>query len=490
MIQSLLVHQWAQFRRSASFERELGIIIFIAIISFVAFIFLLSLAFALPKFVHKIPGVTDPIWFINQVMVYFFCSEFMMRYFLQKVPVLDVQPYLGLPIKRKLVAGFLIGKSLLSPFNILSLVLTIPFVIKIVVPQMGTIASLCWLVGIFSISICIHFLTILFKKKLEDKPLVWIFLITLATSNYVARHFYGIDIFKPFASSLLYFLYHPIFALIPVVGALALTFTTNHFYRQNLYLEELTDQQQTNVENFSDRLGFLGRGSLSDVLLLQEIKMIIRHKRTRSVLVLSLIFVAYGLIFFRKGEVNNGALMFLGVFMSGSFAINYGQFFWSWNTNQLDFFLTKPLAIITWLKSRYNLLVAASVVTSLLTIPYVYFGWKVLLCLIACSFYNIGINIPLMMRLSIWGPKPIDLNKGAFMNYEGTGAAQWVMGLPLILGPFIFYVPFNILINHVAGLLAVGIAGIIGFVFRDYFIKLLAKKMNTVKYKLIHELTL
>jgi hypothetical protein len=95
-----------------------------------------------------------------------------------------------------------------------------------------------------------------------------------------------------------------------------------------------------------------------------------------------------------------------------------------------------------------------------------------------------------MVRLALWGPKPIDLNKGAFMNYQGTGAAQWIMGFPIVLGPLLVYLPLNLLFNHLAGVAAVGLAGIIGLLFRNFFIQKTTQKLQALKYQLIHQLTI
>jgi hypothetical protein len=490
MTNHFLKHQWLQFKRSSAFERELSLTIFTWIIGILIFFSFATLAYALPKIVSKIPNVNDPVWFINLVMVYYFLSELFLRYFLQKVPALDIQPYLNLPIKRKRVALFLTGKSLISPFNILSLLLTLPFTIEILIPKTGTVAGVAWIVSVFCISLCLHFFNILFKKKLEDMPIVWVILIVLAGGNYALTYYIGFDLFKPLALALQSILFNPIFCAVPLLATLGLAFTTITYIRNNLYLEELGDKGINTTESYTDKLSFLGKSTIANALILQEIKMILRHKRTRSALLISLLFIGYGLLFFGRKSGSTGIMLFLGIFMSGSFAINYGQFFWSWNTNQLDFFFTKPLALNTWLKSRYNLLVASCIITTILTVPYVYFGWDVLLMLLAGSIYNVGINIPFMMRLSLWGPKPIDLNKSAMMNYQGTGAAQWVMGLPLLFGPFLIYVPLTIYFGHLAGLSAVALVGLAGFAFRDFFLNLILKKVMHSKYQLINNLTL
>lgn len=492
MIKQFLNHQWFQFRRSASFERELGITIFIWIMGIIALFSMISLAAALPRILYEIPQINDPITFINGALIYYFLGELLIRYFLQKVPALDIQPYLNLPIKRSQIANFLIGKSLISVFNIVALLLLTPFAFQALEPRFGQAVILYWLGSIFLISICLHFFNILFKKKLEDVPWVWAVLILLAAGNYVLTVYFDMNLFAPFGSIFESALTSPIVLISSAIICGGLVFLTLKYFRENLYLEELGDAESANVETYSEKLSFLGKSSIYNTLMLQEIKMIFRHKRTRSVMLLSLIFVGYGLIFFGKDNYSGskGFYIFLGIFMSGLFTINYGQFFWSWNTNQLDFFFTKPLAVHTWLKSRYRLLVIACVITTLMCIPYVYFGWDILFLILAGSLYNIGINIPLMIRFSLWGPKAIDLNKSAFMNYQGTGAAQWLMGVPLLAGPYVIYVPISILFGYFPAISAIAVFGIIGFTLRDYFIKLIAQKLAKVKYKLIHDLTL
>jgi len=490
----LLKHQWLQFRRSGSFGRELGLSIFIALIAIFLLFMVFFLSFQLPRIIPKLEfegAAENPIKFFNGLLIYYFFMELFMRYFLQKVPVLDIQPYLNLPIKRSFIARFLLGKSLLNLINILSLLLVIPFAIRTVAPVSSGLYAFLWVAGIFLISLSLHFFNILFKKKLDDNLWVWVGIIIVFTANYFLATYGGINLLGYVGLAFDAFISQPITVAVPLVLFLVLAVSSYRMYVSNLYLEELSAKETVNTETYSDKLSFLGNYGLSGQLILEEFRMIIRHKRTRSVLMLSLVFLAYGLIFLPNPDYDDlkGFHVFLGIFISGIFAINYGQFLWSWNTNQLDFFFTRPLALTTWIKSRYILILFATLVSTVLSIPYVYFGWEVLLAFLTCSIYNIGVNIPVMMRLSMWGPKPIDLNKGAFMNYQGTGAAQWVMGIPVLLGPFIIYTPLYYTLGHIAGLIGIGIIGLISLSLRDYFIKQIEKKFRKSKYQLIHELT-
>jgi len=492
MVKQFLKHQWLQFRRSPSFEKEMGVNILLGIIALFTLTTLISLAFLLPSLLTDTLKISDPITFINSMLVYYFLGELFMRYFLQKVPVLDIEPYLNLPITRHKITSFLLGKSLISLYNIISLLLITPFAVKLLYPIYGYEGTIAWTMTVFSISISLHFFNILFKKKLENIPWVWAVILLFATGSYILDSYYSMDLLAPFGGLVKSTLQNPVFAFAPLISLVLLGYFTYKMFVENLYLEELADSTSTYNNEYSDRLKFLDNGELSRSLILQEVKLIIRHKRTKSILILSLIMAAYGFMIFGNDKYAESPSIYLimGVLMSGIFIINYAQFLWSWNTNQMDYFFTRPISLNVWLKSRYQLLVNATFISTLLVLPYSYFGWDILLVIIAGACYNIGINIPMIMRLAMWGAKPIDLNKGSLMNYQGTGAAQWVMALPMLICPYLFYVPVYLLYGHIAGLASVSIAGIIGYSFRDLIIAQLVKKLNLLKYKLIKDLTL
>ncbi|MEJ2006278.1 MAG: DUF5687 family protein, partial [Cyclobacteriaceae bacterium] len=472
-----LQHQWLQFRRSPSFSREVGVTILIGVMAVFVTLGVIALALIFPRMIADLAG-EDSINLVNKAVIYYFILEFIMRYLIQKVPALDIEPYLTLPISRKKISLFLLIRSFFSLFNIYPVILITPLAVQMIAPEFGAIPSIAWMLGILCISWSIHFLQLMFKNKYEDKPWIWIFLIGAAALNYASDYWFGFDLLKPFSDFLISIIHSPLLSLIPF-GLLILTvFRTYIFLTENLYLDEITVRGKNERERYSGRLEFLTRRGLPEVFMLQEIRLILRHKRTRSVIILSLL------------ADSPGIFVFAGIFMSVIFTINYGQFFWGWNTNQLDFFFSRPIMLKTWITSRYRLLVMSAVVSTLLCLPYLYFGWEVLLTLFCCSLFNIGVNIPLMMRLAMWQPKPIDLNRGSFMNYQGTGLAQWIMGIPLIALPFLVYLPVKFVFGYIAGILAIGLSGLISFMFRDYILSLLVNRLRKYKYQLIRDLIL
>jgi hypothetical protein len=205
---------------------------------------------------------------------------------------------------------------------------------------------------------------------------------------------------------------------------------------------------------------------------------------------LSAFFLLYGLIFYTNPmyQSEDGGIsaifIFVGVFITGIFMIQYGQQFLSWNSANFDFFLNRKDGVEALVKGKYLLFISISVICFLASIPYVYFGWNILLVHIATFLFNIGILIHVIIYLALWKPKPMDLNKGAIFNYEGVGAAQFLIIIPMMAGPYLIYLPFSLLINDYAGLLALGISGIIGIFAFKPLSQIIINRINSNRYEI------
>lgn len=489
----ILRHQWLSFRRSPAFEKDLGIKIFLV---FIGMIFMLNLFFLsgnLSETLAALEITTEPTQWINQFLLYYFVCELVIRYFMQKVPALDVEPYLHLPVGKGLITRFLLIKSVFSPYNLIAPAVFIPLAINNFIPTIGLEKALIWLAFSLSLSLCLHFFNILLKKKLETKAIVWVVFAVVIALNYVGAQFFDFELI-PLGKWVVTTYNFPLLILLPVVLLGYLIYVSIQFFHQNLYLEDLADAEMMSGEKLTGRLSNWGSKGLMNTLIVQELKLILRHKRSRSSVLLAGIFLLYPLIILNRSGDSAGAShimeIFVSVFFTGIFIIQYGQLLWSWNTNQMDFFLTKINPYTYWVESRYRLLVYSVLITAVLSLPYFYYGYELMIMMAATALYNVGINAMLIMRLSLWGAKPIELDKSSMMNYQGAGAAQFVMGIPIILGPLAVYGLFTIPWNHEIGVLAIAVTGLIGILFRKTFFNAIAKKLKKDKYKLIHDLTI
>lgn len=488
----ILKHQWLSFRRSPSFEKDIGIKIFLALLGFLVLMNLIFVSANLNETLAALGVESEPAQLVNQFLLYYFISELAIRYIMQTVPVLDIEPYLHLPIGRKLITRFLVFKSIINPYNLIAPAVFIPLTISTFIPSIGMEKSLIWLAFTLLISLCLHFFNILLKKKLESKNIVWVIFALIIVVNYAGNQYFNFTLI-PLGNWAIAIYNSPLLLLIPVALLGYLIYTSYQFFNQNLYVEDLFDAKMMSGEKITGKLSNWENKGLINTLIVQELKLILRHKRSRSSIMMAGIFLFYPLFIFSMGketQQSSAMAIFVSIFFTGIFIIQYGQFLWSWNTNQMDFFLTKINPYTHWVESRYRLLIYSVVITAVLSLPYFYYGYELMMIMGATAIYNVGINSMLIMRMSLWGPKPIELDKSSMMNYQGVGAAQFVVGIPLIVGPVAVYAIFSSIWNGQIGILAIALAGLIGLIFRKAFFNSIAKKLKKEKYKLIHDLTI
>lgn len=484
MIGLFLSHAVKKISRSVSFEKEMATTIFLGLIVLMVVGYTLILGFAIEKILIEGLDVGEPVVFLNGILVYYFIFEFMIRYFMQNLPVMDVQPYLHLPIRKPSIVHFLLGKSLVHVLNGFVWLLFTPFAFSVVALEQGTSGAWNWIITLWLCSLSIHFLILLFKKKLDDT--IWGLVSLVALFGLAAAaDYFGWFKLSDLSSILFGYIFTTSFLpgiiLMALVGLYVLNF---RYFTESFYPEELSATKAGSFITSSDLI-FLKRFGIIGDWINVEMKLILRNKRTRTILFLSVLLLFYGLIFYPEktySEDMPGFLLFVGIFITGIFMINYGQFLFSWQGGHYDFTLTKPLSMRQYVESKYWLIATVTMVCFLLSIPYVYFGWRFLLIHLVCTLYNLGVNSFIIMNMSMWDPKKVDLTKSSAFNYQGVGAAQWLMGLPILISPYLFYLPLSFMGHPNIGLMAVGAAGVIGLAMRSYLIDLTTKRLIEKKY--------
>lgn len=466
MFFELIRLQFLKSVRSTSFAKSLLTNILLGFLVIVLLGYVLGAGLFLKMIIGELAKGQDPLVVLNSYLIYYFLFEFMYRYFIQKLPVVELESLLHLPIGKARIMHILLLRSFISPLSIISLLLFLPFSIDVVASQFGGIAASFWLGSIILTSWTLHWFMLWFKQRFEDGIIglivVFAALLLGGGSSYVGWFNLG-EIMKPvFDFAISSPIPVAVLALVNV-GSYWLCF---RYYHSNAYLEDLSEEEDIRFVNQS--IGFFSRFGLAGELANLEWKLIIRHKKSRTILMLSGFFLLYGLIFYRNPayQTDDGSIhalfIFVGVFITGIFMIQYGQQFLSWNSANFDFFLNRKDGIEALVKGKYLLLSSISVVCFLASVPYSFFGWQFLFIHFATFLFNVGILIHVIIYFALWKPKPMDLNKGAMFNYEGIGAAQFLIIIPMMAGPYIIYLPFSMLIGDYAGLMALGIFGIIG----------------------------
>ena len=465
MFFTLIRLQYLKSVRSTSFAKSLLTNILLGFLILVLLGYVVAIGIFLKFILEKVVPGQDHIALVNSFVIYFFLGEFVYRYFLQKLPVLELESLLHLPIGKSWIIQMLLSRSFISPLSIIAILLVLPFSIQVVSGKYGAFGAVSWVVTIALVSWTLHWFMLWFKQRFEDSLIgllvVFSVLVLGAGSSYMGWFNLG-EMIKPLFD---YALVSPV----PLIGMLLIMcgsyFLCYRFYVSHAYLEDLAEEEDVRFVNQS--IGFFSRFGLAGELANVEWKLIIRHKKSRTFLMMTAFFLLYGLIFYDNPAYTTEdgfsfLFIFVGVFITGIFMIQYGQLFLSWNSANFDFYLNQKGGIEALVKGKYLLFLSISLICFLASVPYVYFGWHFLLIHLATFLFNVGILVHVVIYLALWKPKPMDLNKGAMFNYEGVGAAQFLIIIPMMIGPYLIYVPFSLLFNDYVGLLALSLAGILG----------------------------
>lgn len=485
MLITLMRLQLLKWIRSSSFSRSvlIGILVFILGSFFLAYLFLFGLV--LNRLVRELMGVSDAVYGINSCLLYFYLLELIYRYFIQQLPVVSLERFLHLPIAKSRIIHVLLASSFLSPLNTISLLLFGPFAVREILPAYGTLPALTWLLAVVLTSWSIHWFILWFKQRFEDS-LTGILVISGALFlSIISSYFSLVDLGAFFEPVFTFALASPVPVFLLLTVLILSYFLCFAFYRQNAYLEELSDGEHVAFANRD--LGFLSKFGMAGEVANLEWKLILRHKKSRTYLTLCLVFLLYGLVFYSHPAYQvesgfNNAFIFVGTFITGIFMIQYGQLFLSWNSPAFDFYAHQQNGLRALVRGKYLLFAGISLLCFILSMPYVYFGWHVLFIHLATFLFNLGVTMHLVIYLALWKPKPMDLNKGAIFNYEGMGISQLLIILPLLVAPYAIFLPFSYWFSDYIGLMALGIAGLIGLGVFPKISSLMAEKVIQMKY--------
>jgi hypothetical protein len=243
-------------------------------------------------------------------------------------------------------------------------------------------------------------------------------------------------------------------------------------------------QKEEKIGDYSwlDKLGENGR------FIALELKLIWRNKRPRSVAMMTLIMLFYGLLVYKDqhGQEPPEFIFILGgIILVGMFSISYGQFFPAWHSNYFSMLMCQRLTMKQFLRSFYMLVTVVSVTCYFITLPYALMYPKVIYTHLAMLLYNLGVNIPIMFWVGLYSKKRLDLSQSSAMNYQGVSATQWLGAMPLMLGPISLFYLFKLAFGTIGGYIGLGILGFIGIVFHSVIIDYFSKRYLKQKHQLI-----
>jgi len=477
---SLTSHQYKAATRSPIFGKSMGIKLFMGFLFFIIALELLGFAFYVGTVLAKKGG--DPLNELLSYFIYFFGAMLILRSLMQKLPTLAVTPYLLLPIKKSRLVNFILTKPLFNVLNLIPIIIILPLLF----PIASYLTSLqIWLL-IVSIVICdffVNYLAIYIKRvQIKYELVFYIFLLSLVGFG-VIDHFNIVDIKSYSASIFQAMITQPLLLLVPTALFAFAYFLNYRLLFSNFSLEEFSKGSGSSKGALSSLTYFERFGKMGEFMML-EMKMMIRNKRSRTLLMISPLFALYGLMIYSKsGMIEEISMLFIiGVFMTGSFMMNYGLYLFSWESGYFDLILTSNSSSLNFLKSKYNLMVLSALLMYFFVLPYAYFGFSILLINTVALVFNIGVNTFLLLYFACNNNKYMDMSRGAAFNYQGVSSQHFVLMIPLMLFPLILYAPFGIMGFPIMGLMTIGTVGLLGIIFHEKLLIAVTKRFISKKY--------
>ncbi|QBZ97145.1 DUF5687 family protein [Flavobacterium sangjuense] len=482
MFKHFISLEWKAFSRSASFGANIA---FKIIMGFVALIIILEFSL-LGFFGYKILKEfnLEPLETVNKFLIYYLVGDLVIRYFLQKMPVTNIKPLLNLPITRNVIVHFSLGKTAISFFNVMHAFFFIPFTIALLTKGHG-FQSVLWSLAMMGMIYSNNFINIL----INNKNIVFYPLLAIVGILGVAQYYRFFDVTnytQPFFQAMYTTNY---MFLIPILLAIVTYYFSFDYFKKNLNLDtglaKKSDEAKT--ENFSwlNQFGTLG------TFLKNDIKLLKRNKRSRTTVIMSFLFIFYGLLFYTKSieAYNNPAMqVFAGIFVTGGFLFTFGQFIPSWDSSYYQLMMSQNIQYREYISSKWWLMVIGTAISTIIASFYwVFFGWEIYLLIVVGAIYNIGVNSHLVMLGGAFVKTPIDLTMAnkAFGDKQAFNFKTVIMLIPKLLVPMLLYSLGYYLFSPNIGYLFVALAGVFGFAFRNMVFTKIEKVYKTEKYETI-----
>ncbi len=483
MIKHFFNLEWKQFFRSSYWQKSIAtnlVLVFFALYMLASFMFL---GIALYKVLEKYFPDASPLHVFNSMLGFWFLFELIFRYFMQSLPVMNIKPLLNLPIKKSKVAHYTLQKSAISFFNILPMVLIIPFGMMLVKNGQPISGIVAWEFSILCLTLFLNYTNFIINKK--NSAFV---ILVIALSLLIAlKQFQIFDISPIIGNAFDAIVEQPFLAVIPLAAMLGAYFINFKELIANLYLDQAVSKKikEANTRDLSwaNRFGDVAP------FIKNDIRLIWRNKRPKMVFLMSFLFLFYGLIFFRNSKIIEAMpsmLIFVSIFITGMFTMNFGQYIPAWDSAYYPMLMSQNIRYRKFLDSKWYLTTIMTLVLLVLSIPYVYFGWNILLLIFVGAIFNIGFNSLFVLFAGAFNRKRIDLERSAFANYQGTSATQFLMIIPIIGVPMLLYAVFNKFFGFNAGVIAIAAVGIFGILFRNFFMNKIEQLYINNKYKTIN----
>ena len=474
-----------KFMRAPQLEAKLAIKI---LMGFVVLYFGGSLLFAgiavYPILSDQFPE-RDAISVINSVLVLIFILELIIRYFLQQLPVTEIKSFLLLSIPKKRIIRNVLFRSLLSVYNAIPVLFYLPISISMLQDDYALGQVIAWWVAVTAFSLCLNFISFLANKN--NKTLVGF--VVLIILLYLSESYIDFETFRAVGYFFDALIMQPLWVLVPLGVFVLLYQITFSFLKKNLNLEGALAAKKE-VAN-AGRYDFLDVFGSHAFFLKNDLRLIVRNVRPKNIVLMSFLFLFYGLFFFTQDNQPESLLVFASIFISGGFLLTYGNYVPAWDSEYYAFLMTQNLSYKKYLDSKWCLMTFAVIVSTVLSLPYLYFGVKIYLMILSGAAFNIGLGTWITLYGGLLNKQPLKLNvkAKAFENTQAFSGKMMLTIFPKMILPVLLYIIPATLFNPTAGYITLAASGVLGIVFKNQILTQMVKLFAKQKHEMLQAFT-
>ena len=485
MYQTLFKHYWLQTVRSPGYYKNLVVNIFVGLtaVYFLAIFILVGLM--LPRMLEEIAPQADPAVIFNGSIIYALIVLLLIRYVMQPLSRLNLESYQVLPVKRSVLVTYLVLKPLLNPLNYIVLCLVIPFAVTGVYPLFGVAGAFRFIFIIFGLIWFNTLMAPLLKRQFSN-ILFGVMLFLLVAGALAALEYFKVFSLFTLSQHLFGFLTETPVVWISVWLLGLLAFLLNKLFFARNYYPESFERKSKKREGGTQRFIFMERFGKIGELISLEIKLVLRHKRTKSTLYTASFFLLYGLIFYPNPMYNQSPqwLLFVAIFVTGTGMLMFGQWIINWDGAHFDFLMTRDIDTRTYIRANYTLMLALCTVSFIATTPYFLFGRQIILYHLVAFVYNAGVNIYVYLFAATLNTKRLELSRGSSMNMQGVSYKNFLVMIPLLVIPIALVGLFSLFSATYIALIIIALMGLAGILFKDALLGVIEKQFLRRKYAL------
>lgn len=486
MIFTLLSHSWLSFWRSKSLGRSLGTTIFTWIMIALMLLYAIGIGYMLDKLMLKVAPEEDIMPLLNGLLIFYWMLEFVFRFIIQKNITLNVQYYLTQRISRKSLAHFMLLKSWVNLFLLITVLVFWRFAFTRVGSDFGAQASWVWLLFILGVSFCLHHLVIFIHQISKGKVWIPLVLTIMIAATIYANVLGYIDLLFITKGLMNIVLSNLSMGIIPWLIAGVLYYLDYFFVRKNLALDNLPQEVKTASAGISNWVQYLNSKGVVGQLISIELRLIWRNKRPRGMMLTALMMLAYFILIFLRYDDLTRVFGIVNLVATGALMINYGQLLFSWESYHFDQLMIANFKVEDYIKSKVILLVGFNTILLAVSgIAMFALNSPFIRELPFWYLVNSGLFVYIFIWVGILSAKRIDANARAMFNYEGLNVMQFLIIIPYFgLPSLVKYLIDNNLGEGWGTYVLAGI-GLLGLLMFNPIINSLSKLFLKKKYKIM-----